>query len=132
MDDDFNAPAALGEIFAFVGEVNAAVADKTLAVADVEAVSAARNAIVELMDVLGIAVAEEAGSAYPVEVVALAAEIAGYAGTDPAEAVEALLAARTAARKEKNWAVADGVRDGLKALGLVVEDTPQGPRVSVA
>ncbi len=132
MDDDFNAPAALGEIFAFVGEVNAAVADRTLSASDVEAVSAARDAIVELMDVLGIAVAEEAaGSAYPVEVVALAAEIAGYAGTDAAEAVDALLVARTAARKEKNWAVADGVRDGLKALGLVVEDTPQGPRVSV-
>jgi len=59
-----------------------------------------------------------------------AAEIAGFAGTDPAEAVQALLDARAAARKEKNWAVADGVRDGLKNLGFVIEDTPQGARVT--
>jgi len=130
MDDDFNAPAALGEIFSLVGDVNAAVADKSLAAADVESVSEARSCIVELMDVLGVSVAEEAGESYPVEVVALAAEIAGFEGSDPAEAVEALLEARASARKEKNWAVADGVRDGLKELGFVIEDTPQGARVS--
>lgn len=132
MDDDFNAPAALGEVFSFVGEVNAAVADKSLAAADVEAVSAARALIVELMDVLGVAVAQpsEAGAAYPAEVVDLAAEVAGFAGTDAEEAVEALLEARAAARKEKNWAVADRVRDGLTGLGFTIEDTPQGARVS--
>lgn len=132
MDDDFNAPAALGEVFSFVGEVNAAVADKSLAAADVEAVSAARAVIVELMDVLGVAVAQpsEAGAAYPAEVIDLAAEVAGFVGTDAAEAVEALLEARAAARKEKNWAVADRVRDGLTGLGFTIEDTPQGARVS--
>lgn len=132
MDDDFNAPAALGEVFSFVGEVNAAVADKSLAAADVEAVSAARSLIVELMDVLGVAVAQpsEAGAAYPAEVVDLAAEVAGFAGTDAEEAVGALLEARAAARKEKNWAVADLVRDGLTGLGFTIEDTPQGARVS--
>lgn len=132
MDDDFNAPAALGEVFSFVGEANAAVADKSLAAADVEAVSAARAVIVELMDVLGVAVAQssEAGAAYPAEVIDLAAEVAGFAGSDAAEAVDALLEARAAARKEKNWTVADRVRDGLKDLGFTIEDTPQGARVS--
>jgi cysteinyl-tRNA synthetase len=42
-----------------------------------------------------------------------------------------LLDARAAARKERNWAVADAIRDGLKALGLVIEDTPQGARVTM-
>jgi cysteinyl-tRNA synthetase len=56
--------------------------------------------------------------------------VAGYAGSDAAEAVEALLAARAQARKEKNWAVADGVRNGLNDLGFVIEDTPQGAKVS--
>ncbi len=76
MDDDFNAPAALGEIFSFVSDVNALVADaKTLAAEEAAAVRAARDAIVELMDVLGIDVtAAEVGEAYPVEVVALAAD----------------------------------------------------------
>ena len=69
---------------------------------------------------------------FPAEVVGLAHEWAGYAGTDAAGAVEALLVARTQARKDKRWDVADGIRDGLAGLGLAVEDTPQGPRVSRA
>jgi cysteinyl-tRNA synthetase len=68
-------------------------------------------------------------STYPEEVVGLAAQLAGYAGKDPDAAVQALLAARTVARTERNWAAADAVREGLAELGFAVEDTPQGARV---
>ncbi len=40
--------------------------------------------------------------------------------------VEALIAQRTQARKDKNWAEADRIRDELKAMGIVLEDTAQG------
>ena len=40
--------------------------------------------------------------------------------------IEALIEARTAARKAKNWAEADRIRDELKARNIVLEDTPQG------
>lgn len=40
--------------------------------------------------------------------------------------VEALIAQRTEARKSKNWAEADRIRDELKAMGIVLEDTAQG------
>ena len=43
--------------------------------------------------------------------------------------VEALLAARAEARSQKNWALADAVRDRLGALGFTIMDTPQGARV---
>ena len=98
-------------------------------------VRATGELVIELLGVLGIAVeCGQAGSgcAFPAETVTLAAEQAGYAGSDPAEAVQALLDARAAARKERNFAVADAIRDGLKALGLVIEDTPQGSRVTMA
>lgn len=132
MDDDFNAPAAVGEIFSFVTDANAMVADTTQLNGDTyPAVRAARDVIVELMDVLGVDVsAAGVGEAYPVEVIALAADLAGYAGDDPEAAVAALLEARATARAEKNWAVADGVRDGLAGLGFTIEDTPQGARVT--
>lgn len=134
MDDDFNAPRALGEVFDLVADVNACAAGKTLSLQDVPAVTSARDAIVELMGVFGVDfdTDETASDEYPSEVIALAAQEADYEGSDTAEAVESLLAARTEARAAKDWARADAVRDGLRDLGLVIEDTPQGPRVSLA
>lgn len=133
MDDDFNAPEALGAVFTLVSELNTAIAGKSIVQADFAEVQAARDAIVDLMGCFGIELAaadEDESAAYPDEVLALAAQIAQYEGSDKGEAVQALLDARANARKEKNWAVADGVRDGLAGLGFTIEDTPQGARVS--
>ena len=133
MDDDFNAPEALGCVFTLVGELNSSVAGKTLSQSDADAVTAARDAIVDLMGCFGIDVVAAAGdesNAYPDEVLGLAADIAGYDGASKADAVQALLDARAQARKDKNWSVADGVRDGLADLGFTIEDTAQGARVS--
>lgn len=134
MDDDFNAPAALGALFTLVGDLNTMVSGKSLSIADAEAAVMARDKIVELLDVLGIKLVDEQGdgvtSEYPAEVVDLAAELAGYGGSDAMEAVEALLEARALARSNKDWGLADGVRDGLVGLGFVIEDTPQGARVT--
>ena len=138
MDDDFNAPEALGTVFGLVGTLNAAVSGGALATADVASVTAARDAIVELMGTFGIDVsaaagaagAGEEGAAYPDAVLELAQQVAGFDGTHKAAAVQALLDARAQARKEKNWAVADAVRNGLSDLGFTIEDTAQGARVS--
>ncbi len=46
--------------------------------------------------------------------------------------VKALLEQRQAARERKDYAASDEIRDRLKALGVVVEDTPQGPRWTLA
>ncbi len=45
-----------------------------------------------------------------------------------ASAIDALLAERVQARKEKNFKRSDEIRDHLAAQGIVIEDTPQGPR----
>lgn len=133
MDDDFNAPRALGVVFDLVSYVNSEIADKTLSLSDVPAVRDVRETITTLMRVFGVEVAPqdyEEAETYPAEVVDLAKQVAGYEGADAHEAVDALLEARATARKEKNWAVADAVRDGLTGLGFTIEDTPQGARVS--
>ncbi|HEY8343512.1 MAG TPA: cysteine--tRNA ligase, partial [Calditerricola sp.] len=42
--------------------------------------------------------------------------------------VERLIAERQEARKRKDWATADAIRDRLNRMGVIVEDTPQGVR----
>ena len=48
------------------------------------------------------------------------------ASADPE--IDALVAARTEAKKAKNWAEADRIRDELKARGIEIIDTPQGAK----
>jgi cysteinyl-tRNA synthetase len=131
MDDDFNTAGALGAIFTFVGEANTVLADACICVKDAQRVRAVGERLIELLGVLGIALecAQGDGCSFPAEVVTLAAQHAGYAGADPAEAAQLLLDTRAAARKARDFATADAIRDGLKAMGLAIEDTPQGSRV---
>ena len=104
MDDDFNTADAVSVIFELVREINAAVnpnANPTKALAE-----ACRALYLELSDVLGIPFIERKDE--------LTAE------------QQELFEARKAARKAKNWAESDRIRDELKAQGIIVEDTPQG------
>ncbi len=54
------------------------------------------------------------------------------AGDEVAARIEALLAARSAARKDRNFARADAIRDGFKAAGVEVKDTPDGVEWSLS
>ena len=128
MDDDFNTAGGLAAIFALVTAANTyldqAGADTSTALA-----LRASDAIVELADVLGIQLDRESASDLPAELVDLARAQAGYEGDSAEEAAEVLLQARQEARAAKNWALADAIRDGIAALGLVVEDTAAGARL---
>ena len=135
MDDDFNTAGALGAVFDLVRQANGLRSsnEAALSAADLGTLSAAADAVTELMAVFGVTVdGVEEQTGLPAAVVQLAAELAGYAGADPAEAAEALLAARASARAERDWSRADAVRDGLAALGVTVADTATGARVTVS
>ena len=129
MDDDFNTAGGLAAVFALVTAANTYLADAGDNAATAVCLRAA-DMLCELAGVLGIELEPEgAADELPVELVELAAQHAGYAGASPSEAADALLAARQEARAAKDWGTADAIRDGIAALGLVVEDTASGARL---
>ena len=103
MDDDLNTADAIASIFELVRDINTNVVGKTPSKALVES---AISVFDELTGVLGLV--------YNRKTETLDSDI------------EALIEARTNARKEKNWAEADRIRDQLKEMGIVLEDTAQG------
>lgn len=130
MDDDFNAPAALGCLFTLVSYLNSTIAGVSLSTHDAEALVEATDCIRELLGVLGIQLEDAASDDYPTEVVPLAFDLAGYGGQDTLEAIEALIEARAQAKSEKDWGTADAIRDSLIELGFIIEDTAQGAKVT--
>ena len=131
MDDDFNTAGALAAIFELAKAANTFIAEYQTDVceADRRLLCDAEDVVLSRLRVLGIEIARDQADGYPTEVVDLAKSITAYDGSVPADAVQALLAARATARSSKDWATADAVRDGLAILGFQIEDTPQGARV---
>jgi cysteinyl-tRNA synthetase len=114
MDDDLGTPAAVAAVHETVREGNTA-----LAAGDDAAVAGALGPVRAMLAVLGLD--------------PLDPRWAGSGGNGRlAEVTDGLvrlaLEQRQAARARKDFATADAVRDQLTALGVQVEDTPQGPR----
>lgn len=108
MDDDLNTADAIAAIFDIVYLANTNLSDK--GGNSVEIAEILLSSIKELGNVLGLFTKDEESS--------LDAE------------VEELIAARNEARKAKDWAKADEIRDKLKAMNIELKDTPMGVKWS--
>lgn len=104
MDDDFNTADAISVIFDLVKDVNINININS----SKEIIEYILQLIRELGSPLGILQKYEKGSLE--------------------EEIQKLIDQRQKARKEKDWALADKIRDELKEQGIVLEDTPQGVR----
>ena len=105
MDDDLNTADAIGVLFEFARTANTFVSEPR----GKAAVEAGKALFTELTGVLGL-LARESAEAFPKEALSLLDE-------------------RQAARKAKDFARADRIRDALNGMGFAVEDTPGGPKL---
>ena len=120
MRDDFNTALAISHMFALAKEINIyhkAVVDAGIKpdgklVALLNAVLAEMCSIIGVLEKTAAPAAEEAGD------------------SKEAELVEMLIAMRQDARKNKNYALADELRNKLSEIGIVLQDTPQGVKWS--
>ena len=130
MNDDFNTAGAVAAYFQLVTEANTYL-DEVGGDADEEACYACSAGIAGAFAVLGVEL-REPKEELPVGLLGVAAGLVGYTGDSVDEAAEAVLAARAEARAAKDWGRADAIRDQLRDMGLVVEDTAAGSRIKRA
>src|SRR5690606_33759606 len=106
MDDDFNTADGISVIFELIRDVNSRINEKT----SKELVQFTLDLLVDMGSPLGI-------MQYPL-------------GGSLDEDIEKLINERNEARKKREVALADKIRDDLAAEGIILEDTPSGVRWS--
>jgi cysteinyl-tRNA synthetase len=104
MDNDFNTAGAIAALFELSKAINTARDNGAAS----EQLKSAQSTFSELAAVLGLKLEEKQGS------------------SEVEAQVNALIAERTEARKQKQWALSDQLRDKLKELGVTIEDSKDG------
>lgn len=106
MDDDLNTADGLSAVFELARDINSYTAQPR----SKASLEYAAQVFDQLTDVLGI--------------------LYNRKEENLAQEIEDLIAQRQAARKARDFATADKIRDDLKARGIILEDTPQGVKWS--
>ncbi len=124
MDDDLNTPNAAAALFDYVSALYSAGIEQS---DDLSSLLAVYRTLVRHLAVFGVEIAESA--LYPEIIaeyaVAPSGETKGRGGDG---VIDKLLAMRLDARKQKEFAKADAIRNLLKEAGVFIEDTVQGSR----
>ncbi|VEH67882.1 cysteinyl-tRNA synthetase [Rodentibacter pneumotropicus] len=108
MNDDFNTPNAISVLFEMAREVNKLKSEA------MEKANGLAAHLRELAQILGLL--EQDPETF----------LQACSDNDEIAKIEALIQQRNEARASKNWAAADTARDALNAMGIVLEDGPNG------
>lgn len=105
MDDDFNVQNALSVMYDLTSTLNTHLQEDKV---DKPALKRAKKILIDWLKIFGVSFNENQAED----------------DTD----IEKMITERDTARKNKDWAESDRLRDQLQARGIVIEDTPQGTR----
>lgn len=108
MDDDLNTADAIAAVFELVRDINTMSASDSVSKQQLEA---AAKLFDELTGILGLLYNRKSENEIPQEILDLAEQ-------------------RKAARKEKNFSLADELRDKISAMGYIIEETRQGTKIT--
>jgi cysteinyl-tRNA synthetase len=112
MNDDFNTPNALAATFDFISEINRLLDDEKIHPGKAELQELQTILKNTLGGVLGLFSKEQTECEASIE--------------DFSQAMDVILDVRSDLRKEKNFHIADKLRDGLSSIGISIKDTPDG------
>tara|TARA_Y100000817_G_scaffold107116_1_gene83849 strand:- start:122 stop:883 length:762 start_codon:yes stop_codon:yes gene_type:complete len=105
LKNDLNISGALGEMFIWINKIFKELDENNISASGRDNIA---NALDSIDRVLGIVKYKESSS-------------------DSSDKIQILIKKRQQARAEKNWDLADQIREEIDQLGYVVEDTPEGP-----
>lgn len=123
MDDDFNTALAIGTVFDAVGDINSYLhkVGSEGKVVSRSILKQAESLLESFNSVLGIFRSEPSGRI-------ILDRDKDSDNKLAKDLMELIINVRQEARTRKEWATADSIRDGLKDLGIIIEDTPRGVR----
>jgi len=130
MDDDFNTPQAVSVIFDFVNDTNKYFEEEKNV--DPGLCKYALDVLVEIGNVLTLFqdkkddISEDSDLLKQIKTLSKDC-VTDVEGKTIEELLDILLEAREKARSEKNWKVADEIRDKLEEIGFEIQDTDSGP-----
>ncbi len=107
LDDDLNISGALGSIFTFIKQINPLLNDKKIGIKNGTVIIEALKKIDTVLNVFDFELPSQSG------------------GLDD-KLIELLLTYRAEFKQEKNWSMADRIREDLIKLGITIKDTPEG------
>ena len=108
MDNDFDSPTAIGIFFQFVSKINQHIQNKTINFENANSIYEFLKCVDEIFQFLRLEDVKK-------EVSVLNKDF-----------IEYLIEIRETARKNKNWEIADNLRDALQKIGIYLEDTKEG------
>jgi cysteinyl-tRNA synthetase len=107
MDDDFNTPAALSVLFELARDTNRRIEEKNID----------KESLEKVLDTFRVLAGDVLGLFFEAKTEEVSQDL-----------LEILIAVREMVREKKLWDISDTIRDRLKGVGIVLEDTPEGTR----